>query len=220
MKKRPRKKARRMISSCLFCYMLDSIELARDFEHNVGERKHGAGMDISVHHIAVTASFVFGGAIHLAGDELAAAPAALAAAAAGRRFDTGAFQRNKDRLVGGNVDGIFLRALFDRAAERFSGASGRIAGLRGDIRPARMRSAAKPPGLARTVTARRPSNASFGPELMEYGRETLLPSRSSLSERYCPARKYGSDPPFAFLNTNVFAPAFPWSRISATTRER
>ena len=90
-------------------------------------------MDISVYHIAVTASLVFGGALHLAGDKLAAAPAALAAAAAGRRFDTGAFQRNKDRLVGGNVDGIFLRALSDRAAERFSGASGRIAGLRGDV---------------------------------------------------------------------------------------
>ena len=57
-------------------HCIQSIELAGYFQNNIGERKRGAGVDIPVYFVTVTASLVLCRAVYLTGDELAAAPAA------------------------------------------------------------------------------------------------------------------------------------------------
>lgn len=90
-------------------------------------------MNIPIHDITVAAAFILRGAVHLAGDELAAAPAALAAAAARGGFDTGALESNKDGLICSRADRVFGCTLPDGAAERLSGALRGIAGLSSNV---------------------------------------------------------------------------------------
>ena len=61
------------------------------------------------------------------------APAALAAAAAGRRFDAGALDRDENGLIGSYVDCILGCSLTNGASEYLIGTVGWITRLRGDI---------------------------------------------------------------------------------------
>ena len=77
-------------------------------------------MDISVFNVCPAAELIFLRNKDISFQKLASAPAAFAAAAAGRRFDSGAFDGNQNRLVSFAVNIGCLCALLHGELERLS----------------------------------------------------------------------------------------------------
>ncbi len=84
--------------------ILPSAEIfARNLDNKVGGGEGGAGVDVAIVYIRPAAQFVFLGDVDRAGNELASAPAAFAAAAVGGRLDPGALNGDQHRLLGGGT---------------------------------------------------------------------------------------------------------------------